>query len=135
MGFEVTYVMAKDFAAWKKEYERLQQAADVLYLPTQGAVQGWSEAEGKAFVRANTTKPSLSTDAFMMPYTLLGLTKTQVEQGEWAAHTALDILNGKKPADIPVVRNRRRVTYLNSALAAKLKFSPGSELKGAKIVD
>jgi ABC-type uncharacterized transport system substrate-binding protein len=135
MGFEVTYVMVKDYAAWKREYGKLQQAVDVLYLPTQGAVVNWSEADAKAFVRASTLKPSLTTDAFMMGYTLIGITKTQVEQGEWAAHTALDVLNGRKPADIPVVRNRRRVTYLNPALAAKLKFVPGPELKGAKNVD
>lgn len=135
LGLEVTYVMAGDFAEWKREFERLQASVDVLYLPTQGAVKGWDAAAASAFVRAQTRKPTLATDDFMMPYALLGLAKTQLEQGEWAGRTALQILDGKKPAQIPVVRNRRRIAYLNKTLAAALKFVPGPELAGAKTVD
>lgn len=135
LGLEVTYVMASDFAEWKRAFERLQGEVDVLYLPTQGAVKGWDAAAATAFVRAKTRKPAITTDDFMMPYALLGLTKTQVEQGEWAGRTALQILDGKKPADIPVVRNRRRTAYVNPTLAAALKFVPGPELAGAKTVD
>jgi ABC-type uncharacterized transport system substrate-binding protein len=134
MGFEVTYVMAADFATWKREFLRLQGIVDVLYLPTQGAVKDWNDAEAAAYVRTHTRKPAVTTDDFMMSYALLGLTKTQVEQGEWAARTALEILDGRKPADIPVVRNRRRVAYVNTTLAATLKFVPGPELSGAKTV-
>jgi ABC-type uncharacterized transport system substrate-binding protein len=135
LGLEVTYVMAADFATWKQEFERLQGTVDVLYLPTNGAVKDWNDAEAAAFVRAHTRKPALATDDFMTPYAVLGLAKTQVEQGEWAARTALEILDGRKPSDIPVVRNRRRVAYVNSNLAALLHFVPGPELQGAKIVN
>jgi ABC-type uncharacterized transport system substrate-binding protein len=135
LGLEVTYVMAADFATWKREFERLQGVVDVLYLPTQGAVKDWNEAEAVAFVRAHTRKPAIATDDFMTPYALLGLTKTQVEQGEWAGRTALEILDGKKPSDIPVVRNRRRIAYVNTSLAAVLHFVPGPELSGAKTVN
>jgi hypothetical protein len=34
-----------------------------------------------------------------------------------------------------VVRNRRRVAYVNTNLAALLHFVPGSELQGAKTVN
>jgi ABC-type uncharacterized transport system substrate-binding protein len=134
VGLEVTYVMAADFATWKREFERLQDAVDVLYLPTQGAVRDWDAAEAAAFVKAKTRKPSIATDDFMTPYALIGLAKTQLEQGEWAGKTALEILDGKQPAAIPVVRNRRRVAYVNATLAARLRFVPGPELAGAKIV-
>lgn len=135
LGLEVTYVMAADFATWKREFERLQETVDVLYLPTQGAVRDWDAAEAEAFVKAKTRKPSIATDDFMTPYALIGLTKTQLEQGEWAGKTALEILHGKKPAAIPVVRNRRRVAYVNATLAAALRFVPGPELSGAKTVN
>lgn len=135
LGLEVTYVMVKDYASWKQEFEKLQDQVDILYLPTQGAVQNWDEPDARAFVRQRTKKPAVTTDAFMMPYALFGLTKTAVEQGEWAAAAALSILAGKKPADIPVVRNRRRKAYLNPTLAAQLKFVPGPELEGAKTVE
>jgi ABC-type uncharacterized transport system substrate-binding protein len=127
-------VMAADFATWKREFERLQDAVDVLYLPTQGAVRDWDAAEAAAYVKAKTRKPSIATDDFMTPYALIGLAKTQLEQGEWAGKTALEILDGKQPAAIPVVRNRRRVAYVNATLAARLRFVPGPELAGAKIV-
>jgi ABC-type uncharacterized transport system substrate-binding protein len=134
LGLEVTYVMVKDYAAWKREFLRLQEAVDVLYLPTQGAVADWNVADARAFVQAQTKKPSIGTDDFMMPYAVFGLTKTAVEQGEWAARTALEILGGKKPSDIPVVRNRRRIAYLNAPLAAAIGFVPGPELQGARPV-
>ncbi len=135
MGLEATDVMAADFATWKREFERLQGVVDVLYLPTNGAVKDWNDAEAAAFVRANTRKPAIATDDFMTPYALLGLAKTQVEQGEWAGRTALEILEGRKPADIPVVRNRRRIAYVNTTLAATLRFVPGPGLQGAKTVN
>jgi ABC-type uncharacterized transport system substrate-binding protein len=135
LGLEVTYVMASDFATWKREFERLQGTVDALYLPTHGAVKDWNDAEAAAFVRTHTRKPSIATDDFMTPYALLGLTKTQLEQGEWAARTALEILDGRKPSDVPVVRNRRRIAYVNTTLAAALRFVPGPELQGAKTVN
>jgi ABC-type uncharacterized transport system substrate-binding protein len=135
LGLEVTYVMVKDYAAWKREFVRLQDMVDSLYVPTQGAVLGWDEADARAFVLKQTRKPAVTTDAFMVPYALFGLTKTAVEQGEWAATAALQVLAGRRPADIPVVRNRGRKAYLNSALAARLKFVPPPELEGAKTVN
>jgi ABC-type uncharacterized transport system substrate-binding protein len=134
LGLEVTYVMVKDYAAWKREFQRLQDLVDILYLPTQGAVADWNVADARAFVKAQMKKPAIATDDFMMPYAVFGLTKTAVEQGEWAARTALDILAGKKPSEIPVVRNRRRIAYLNAPLAAAIGFVPGPELQGARPV-
>jgi ABC-type uncharacterized transport system substrate-binding protein len=134
LGLEVTYVMVKDYAAWKREFQRLQEAVDILYLPTQGAVADWNATDARGFVRTHTRKPSIATDDFMMPYAVFGLAKTAVEQGEWAARTALEVLAGKKPSDIPVVRNRRRIAYLNASLAAAIGFVPGPELQGARPV-
>jgi len=135
VGLEVTYVMVKDYASWKREFERLQDLVDILYLPTQGAVADWNAADARAFVKAHTRKPAIATDDFMMPYAVFGLTKTQVEQGEWAARTALDLLAGKKPSDVPVARNRRRIAYVNAPLAAAIGFVPGPELEGARRVE
>jgi ABC-type uncharacterized transport system substrate-binding protein len=135
LGLDVTYAMVKDYAAWKREFERLQGLVDILYLPTNGAVADWNVADARAFVKAHTRKPVIATDDFMMPYAVFGLAKTQVEQGEWAARTALEILAGRKPGDIPVVRNRRRVAYVNAELAAAIHFVPGPELEGARPVE
>jgi len=42
----------------------------------------------------------------MAPFVLVGYMKSGEEQGAWAARTALEILNGKSPAEIPVVENK-----------------------------
>jgi ABC-type uncharacterized transport system substrate-binding protein len=56
------------------------------------------------------------------------LTKVAREQGEWAARTALEILNGKKPGEIPPTKNRQTKAWINLPLAAKAGFKPGAEL-------
>jgi ABC-type uncharacterized transport system substrate-binding protein len=135
LGFEVTSVLVPDFASWKRELARLQDEVDVVYVATQAAVRDWNDAAARAFVRATLRKPALATDEFMMPYAVLGLVKTQVEQGEFAARAALEILGGKKPSEIPEARNRRRKAYLNPVLAAQIGFVPGPEFEGAKRVE
>ncbi len=135
LGLDVTYVTVKDYAGWKREFERLQGLVDIVYLPTNGAITDWNATDARAFVKAQTRKPVIASDDFMMPYAVFGLTKSQVEQGEWAARTALEILAGRKPSQIAVVRNRRRIAYVNATLAAAIHFVPGPELEGARPVE
>jgi ABC-type uncharacterized transport system substrate-binding protein len=135
LGFEVSYVMVKEYAAWKREFVRLQEAVDVLYLPTQAAIHGWDPDDARALVRSTLTKPVVATDEFMMPYAVFGLVKIQAEQGEWAAAAALKILAGKRPSEIPGDRNRRRKLYLNPTLARRAGFVPGAEFVNVKTIE
>ena len=135
VGFQVTSVLVPDYASWKSEFARLQGVVDILYVQTQAAVKDWNAADAKAFVRANVKKPVVATDQFMMPSAVMGLVKTQVEQGEFAGRAALEILGGKSPADIPEARNRRRKAYVNLSLSKAINFVPGPDLAGAITVD
>jgi ABC-type uncharacterized transport system substrate-binding protein len=132
-GFDPTYAMVPDFAAWKMEFLRLNDQTDVLFLPTNGAIQGWNDAEARALEEQSIRKPVVTVIDFMMPYAVFGLTKIAHEQGQWAAEAALAILSGKRPGDIAVVRNRRRQAWFNPVLAKKIGFEPGPELAGAKV--
>lgn len=58
---------------------------------------------------------------FMMPYCVLGVTKVAREQGEWAAQTALAILNGRSPAAIPLATNVQTRIFTNDALARRIE--------------
>ena len=58
----------------------------------------------------------------MMDNCVFGLTKIAKEQGEWAAETAIQILNGTDPAIIPYTRNRQTHSYLNRDLANRMGF-------------
>ena len=54
--------------------------------------------------------------------------KVSEEQGEWAAETALEILAGKSPKEIPIVTNKEAKIYLNMPLAKRLGIQFPMEL-------
>lgn len=127
-GWDVTWSLVGDHAAWKREFARAQ-AWDVVYLPTNGAVAGWDDADAQAHVRASIRRPVVTCDDFMVPYAVLGLVKVAREQGEWAGRAALEILGGRRPSDIPLARSQQVRALLNSDLAARIGFVPDAELR------
>jgi ABC-type uncharacterized transport system substrate-binding protein len=128
LGLRVRYAYARDYAAWKRHFLAAQRQADLIYLPTNGAIKGWDDAEARSFIQRHIRRPVITCDDFMMPYAVFGLTKVAREQGEWAAQTALKILNGKKPVEIPLAKNRQSKAWINPTLAAKVGFKPKAEL-------
>ena len=122
LGFEADFVFVGDFEAWKSAFVAAQSQADVVYLPTNGAIRGWDARVAIEWVRSHIRKPVVSCDDFMMPDAVFGLTKAPREQGEWAARTALEILHGKKPGEIPVTENRQTRCLVNLVLAARIGF-------------
>ena len=77
--------------------------------------------EAKRFVEENTTIPTGCVEAWITPYALVGYTKLATEQGMWAAETALKILDGTSPSEIPVVTNKQAKVYLNMRIAKHLR--------------
>ena len=123
MGMLPQYHMVDDFEAWKEAYSRLSGEADLIYMPTNGAIRNWDRQEAMDFVAAYLRVPTITCDDFMMDYCVFGLTKEARQQGEWAAETALAILDGgQSPADIPYTRCSRWHAYLNRPLADALGF-------------
>ena len=123
LGLEPSYSLVPDFASWKEQFLRAQTEADLIYLPTNGAIRGWDATAARDWVREQIRRPVFTCDDFMLPYAAYGLTKVAREQGEWAARTALKILAGAHPADIPVVRNEQTRCFVNSGLASAIGFS------------
>lgn len=129
MGLIVKYSLAEDFEMWKKMFKEANENADLIYMPTNGAIKNWNDDEAKKLVEENLKIPAITCDDFMMPYAVFGLTKVAKEQGEWAAQTVLEILNGKKPAEIPVAKNTQTNAWLNKDLAEKIDFKISEETK------
>jgi ABC-type uncharacterized transport system substrate-binding protein len=117
-----------DFAAWKRYFASANRTADVIFLPTNGAVSGWNDTEAWEFVYRTIKKPVFTCDDFMMRFAVFGMTKVDREQGEWAARTAMEILSGKKPSDFPVARNQQTKAFINPILAEKIEFQPDPAL-------
>ena len=112
--------LVKNFKAWKEEYRRLQKEADLLILGNSTSIAGWNDQEALAWIEAETVIPSGGWDDWMARYCLLTLATSPQEQGDWAAHAALRILQGTPVADIPQVRNQKARIILNIALAKRM---------------
>jgi ABC-type uncharacterized transport system substrate-binding protein len=119
-GITVREYYAKNFDDWKKGFKELQKSVDILLLASDGGLYSDKASEMKSFVEANTTVPTGASYDFMAPYVLLDFAKVAEEQGSWAAHAALKILDGTSPADIPVVKNKEGKLIINMRIAKAL---------------
>lgn len=128
-------VLANDFDEWQQGFQRLQSEADMVIINTTSAVKGFDLAQTQIFVNENTTVPTGCVQQNETTLALIGYLKSPVEQGTWAAQTALKILKGTSPQAIPVVANRKGQIYLNMPLAAKLGVRfPLTLVKQAKLI-
>jgi ABC-type uncharacterized transport system substrate-binding protein len=126
-GFEPVYHLVNDFEEWKAAFRSANSTEDLVYLPTNGSIKAWDDEAARKFVAGNITKPVFTCDDFMMDFCVFGFTKVPFEQGKWAAESAIRILDGKSPSDIPISRNSQKTTWFNEENAGKIDFSPGSE--------
>jgi len=110
----------KDFEAFKSEYSRLQDEVDIVYFGNNAGIEGWDDAAAEAFILENTKVPSGSSSDWMSPFTMLIVGKSAVEQGEWAAETALSIIDDTSVSDIPITENKESTLIINLNLADKL---------------
>ena len=127
-GFEPEYELMNEFEDWKIEFIAANQNFDLIYLPTNGAIKNWNKDEAIETVSQNIKIPVITCDDFMMPYCVFGMTKVAAEQGEWAAKTALEILNGKSIREIPITQNKKSKTYFNRELAKRIGFTKSNNL-------
>ena len=117
-----------NFDEWKAAFLEMQDSADILYMYNNAGIAGWDDDEANRFVLEHSRIPSGSVQPWMAPYVLVTFTKDPYEQGEYAARTAIRILDGESPRDIPLVTNQRGKVLLNSELARALGLSIPSEL-------
>ena len=129
LGVNPTYMLADNFAEWKTMFDEANHNADIIYMPTNGAIKNWDDVKAKKIIEESLKIPVITCDDFMMPYAVYGLTKVAEEQGEWAAKTALEILAGKKAEEIPLTRNVQSKAWLNIKLANQIGFKISEKAK------
>lgn len=110
------------------EFAKANETADLIFLPTNGAIKDWNDEHARRFVQTQMVVPVFTCDDFMMPYATFGLTKVAKEQGRWAAKAALEVIRGRSPHSIPVARNTQTVAFFNAGLAKKIGFRPAAHL-------
>jgi hypothetical protein len=123
------------FEEWKMSFLSLQEEVDVLILENNAGITNWNDREAEAFVLENTKIPAGADQVWLTNDSLISLTKIPEEQGEWSASTALTILNGTRPSDIPIVTNKKGMLYVNLKIAEKLGVIIRPDLlKNAQII-
>jgi len=128
------YVLTMD--DWKKAFLEIQESSDLFIIGNNAGINDWNETDARQFVLENTKIPTGAMYEWMAEYSLIGVVKIAEEQGEWAAKTAIRILDGEKPSNIPVTTNKQGKLILNLEMAEMLgvTFSP-SLLKNAEIIN
>ncbi|MCV6637246.1 ABC transporter substrate binding protein [Candidatus Albibeggiatoa sp. nov. NOAA] len=124
-----------DYEDWKKSFLKLQHEVDMLFLYNPYGLKGFNLADATQFVDENISIPIGTTLPARMPFSVFGLVQLGSEQGKWATSTALRILDGESPADIPVTRNKGGKLMINIRLVNKLQLKVDLKLlKTAEIV-
>lgn len=129
LGLYPKYFLADDFNQWKNYFREANETANLIYMPTNGAIKNWNNMEAQRLVEETLKIPAITCDDFMMPFVVFGLTKIAKEQGEWAAKTASKILDGTSPSEISYTKNKQWEAWLNNNLAKKIKFKIEEETK------
>lgn len=112
--------LVTDLEEWKLEYLALQKKVDIVILLHPTGIEGWDPGKAQDYVMKNTTIPTGGVSDDYIDLALLGNVKIAEEQGWWAGQTALKILQGASPNDIPVTENKETKLFLNMKLAKKM---------------
>lgn len=118
-ALEKTYFVTS-FSEWKESFLKAQQEVDLLLLLNPKGIKDFDMQQAQQFVENNIKIPTGTSLSWMMQMSLLGITLRPDEQGAWAAQTALKILNGQPPSNIPIARNREGKLFVNLRIAEKL---------------
>lgn len=132
-GGQMKVYWVKTYEEFKAAFVNSQKEVDILFLGNNAGIDRWEEQEVTQFIRENTQVPTGTINSWLAGYSLMTLAKSAEEQGEWAAQTALQILDGIPVTDISPVENEKGELIVNLNIAEQLgvTFSP-SILKNAR---
>ncbi len=102
---------------WLQAYADAQQS-DVIVIGSNAGIADWDSATVRSMLRGSSQTLSVTNHGWMMPYTMFGMTKVPEEHGHWAGQIALEIINGTRPVDIPIIPNRKFDITINKQLLA-----------------
>ena len=114
--------LVNTFNEWKNAYTTLQDEVDVILFLNNAGIKNWNDVEAAKISKEVTKIPSGTTDQSLHPYVLISYAKDVHEFGEYASKTALKILDGTAPSQIPMSKNKRAKVSLNMTLAKKLNI-------------
>jgi len=118
-GIQLDSLLVENLDQWKTAFEVAQQY-DFVVSGSYSGIADWNLELAVEHATANTHRPCLTSHEWMMPVCVIGYTKLPEEHGELAAATAVALLGGIQPRDIPLLTNRKWDTWLNVDLSRRI---------------
>jgi ABC-type uncharacterized transport system substrate-binding protein len=132
---KMSIYMVKTFSEYKAVCLKAQKENDALILNNNVGIPDWNQEEAVRFAEEQLTVPTSTTNPWMVELTLFAMAKLPEEQGAWAAKTALRILDGVSPSEIPLAYNTMAVLTINMRIAKKIGvLFDLSDLQRARII-
>ena len=136
------YKIVDDFSLWKKRILEFHHKVDALIVYTYYTIKEVPDAmsleSGKVmeWFRANVTIPSVGlSSSSVRDGALCGVVESGYEQGYEAAEMALRIIDGVKPAAIPIRTAKKGTSMVNLKTARALGITiPENILKSIDVV-
>lgn len=118
-----------------QEAYKKAQIYDFIIFQNYSGIDGWDDSRAKRYMFEHSEKLVVSQLKWMSNFSMLAITQVIEEQGEYAAMVALKILAGARPADFPIIANRKWNIYVNQPLLEKTGIKlPGDLLRKAEKV-
>ena len=108
---------------FKMQYIELQKKTDIIILEDLFTLKGYDREDMVQFLMNNTKVPTGALYEVYSYQALIACANLGEEQGAYMGTTALRILNGERPEEIPLVTNKKAKIILNMKLAKKLEIT------------
>ncbi len=136
------FYTTNDFDAWKAEVKGLQTKVDAIGIYVYHTIKEKSGEESLppedvlGWTLENSKLPDFTfSDFTVRDGVLCGVTVSGYEQGMTAAEIAIRILNGEKPADIPIECPEKGTPMINRIRAEELNIEiPADVLEAVEIL-
>ncbi len=122
LGIKAIESWANTVEEFKRQYIELQKKTDIIILEDLFTLKGYDREKLVQFLTNNIKVPTGALYDVYAYQALITCANMGEEQGEYLADTALRILNGERPEDIPIVTNKKAKIYLNMKLAKQLEI-------------
>lgn len=123
LGIKAIESWADTIAEFKAQYLELQKKTDIIILEDLFTLKGYNRDDMVQFLANNIKVPTGALYEVYAYQALITCANMGEEQGAYMGRTALRILEGERPENIPLVTNKKAKIYLNMKLAKKLEIT------------
>ena len=123
LGIKAIERWANTVDEFKAQYLELQKKSDIIILEDLFTLKGYDRGDMVQFLTDNIQVPTGALYEIYAYQAVVTFANMGEEQGAYLAKTALRILNGERPGDIPLVTNKKAKIILNMKLAKELEIT------------